>query len=64
MDCIRFGWVSDIEHGDFRLFETQAILRHLCAVFPFLAPFAARLARMNERPGMQRSQRPEALQTS
>lgn len=46
-----FGRVPAIDHGDFRLYETQAILRYLDAVFPepALQPREPRrIARMNQ----------------
>jgi glutathione S-transferase len=46
-----FGRVPAIEHGDFRLYETQAILRYIDAVFPqpALQPREPRaIARMNQ----------------
>ena len=46
-----FGRIPAFEHGDFRLYETQAILRYLDAVIPQppLQPAAPRLAaRMNQ----------------
>ncbi len=46
-----FGRVPAIDHGDFRLYETQAILRYIDAVFP-KAPLQPRepqkIARMNQ----------------
>jgi glutathione S-transferase len=46
-----FGRIPVIDHGDFRLYETQAILRYVDAVFPkpSLQPTDPRaLARMNQ----------------
>jgi glutathione S-transferase len=46
-----FGRIPVIDHGDFRLYETQAILRYIDAVFPkpSLQPTDPRaLARMNQ----------------
>ena len=50
-----FGRVPILEHGDFRLYETQAILRYLDAALPGVAlqPKDARaLARMNQIAGI------------
>jgi glutathione S-transferase len=50
-----FGRIPVIEHGDFRLYETQAILRYLDAVFPepVLQPTEARaIGRMNQIVGI------------
>ena len=46
-----FGRVPVIDHGDFRLYETQAILRYIDAVFPkpALQPTDSKaVARMNQ----------------
>jgi glutathione S-transferase len=46
-----FGRIPAIDHGDFRLYETQAILRYIDTVFPrpALQPTTPRaLARMNQ----------------
>jgi glutathione S-transferase len=46
-----FGRVPAVDHGDFRLYETQAILRYFDAVFaePALQPREPRaIARMNQ----------------
>jgi glutathione S-transferase len=50
-----FGRIPALEHGDFRLYETQAILRYLDAVLPgpSLRPAAPRaLARMDQIAGI------------
>jgi glutathione S-transferase len=50
-----FGRIPVIEHGDFQLYETQAILRYIDAVFPgaSLQPSEPRAAaRMNQIVGM------------
>src|SRR5436305_1434661 len=50
-----FGRVPAFEHDDFRLYETQAILRYIDAVFPgpSLQPTDARqAARMNQLMGV------------
>ena len=50
-----FGRIPALEHGDFRLYETQAILRYLDAVLPgpSLRPAEPRaLARMDQIVGM------------
>jgi len=50
-----FGRIPVLDHGDFRLYETQAILRYLDAVFPDppLRPTdAQRLARMDQIVGI------------
>jgi glutathione S-transferase len=50
-----FGRIPILEHGDFRLYETQAILRYLDAVLPGVAlqPTGARaIARMSQIAGI------------
>jgi glutathione S-transferase len=50
-----FGRVPAFEHGDFRLYETQAILRYLDAVFPeppFVPADPRAAARMNQIVGI------------
>jgi glutathione S-transferase len=55
LQCHPFGRIPILEHGDFRLYETQAILRYLDAILPgpSLQPRDARAtARMNQITGI------------